>query len=302
MDYMLIAVALLPAVALCIYVYKKDRVEKEPVGLLLKLLALGAVSCFPAAWIEGILDSVLYTVFSPFGEVSGGELILGSGMYTVYQAVSNFIGIALVEELCKYAVLYWVTFNNKNFNCTFDAMIYAVFVSLGFAALENVLYAFSYGMDTALVRAVTSVPAHMFFAVFMGYFYARGTRLRRIQEDQRNLVKAGALINKSKSLNAGKQLTLAVVIPTLVHGFYDFCLSLDSVFWCVFVFLAFLVVLYIYCFSKVQEASREDGGLYSYSFKVLTKLHPELLNDFNSPIVIRYYQDKVAVTPAAQSE
>ncbi len=289
MDLTLIAVALLPAVALCIYVYQKDRVEKEPVGLLMKLLALGAVSCFPAAWIEGLLEPLLIALFAPLGN-------------TVYQAAQNFLGIALVEEGCKYAVLYLVTFKNKNFNCTFDAMIYAVFVSLGFAALENVLYAFNYGMQTALTRAITAVPAHMFFAVFMGYFYIRGARLRRLQEDQKNLVKAGVVMGKIKSLNANRQLLMAVAIPTLVHGFYDFCLSINSVFWCVIVFYLFLVGLYIYCFSKVREASREDGGLYTYSFKVLTKLHPELHNEFNAPIVARYYQDKVAVTPVTQSE
>ena len=129
----LICAALLPAVVLCVYVFKKDRVEKEPIGLLVKLFVLGAIVCIPGAIIFGsILEPVAADVSAPYAEQSFYEAL--------YYALEAFVVVALVEEGMKFLVLYFVTRNNKNFNSLFDGIIYAVFVSLGFAALENVLY------------------------------------------------------------------------------------------------------------------------------------------------------------------
>ena len=47
MEDFLIYAALLPAIVLGIFIYKKDRTEKEPLGLLLTLLVAGVVICSP---------------------------------------------------------------------------------------------------------------------------------------------------------------------------------------------------------------------------------------------------------------
>ena len=65
-DILLVCAALLPAIALCIYVFKKDRVEKEPIGLLLGLLLLGGLICYPAAEMETAFIKWLDSVFSPY--------------------------------------------------------------------------------------------------------------------------------------------------------------------------------------------------------------------------------------------
>jgi hypothetical protein len=44
------------------------------------------------------------------------------------------------------------------FSQKFDGIVYAVFVSMGFAAIENIMYVFDYGYQTGLVRAFTAVP------------------------------------------------------------------------------------------------------------------------------------------------
>ncbi len=155
----LILLALLPAFILCGYVYSKDKVEKEPKGLLFVLFFFGVLSCIPAAILEGIFEDIVEAVFSP---------IAGSSLYNFIYFV---LAIALVEEGLKWLILIYKTSKNENFNCTFDALIYSIFVSLGFAALENVLYVTSNGVVNGILRAVLSVPGHMFFALFMGLYY-----------------------------------------------------------------------------------------------------------------------------------
>lgn len=41
---------------------------------------------------------------------------------------------------------------------------------MGFAMVENVLYVADGGIVVAIGRAITAVPAHMLFAIPMGYF------------------------------------------------------------------------------------------------------------------------------------
>ena len=73
-DILLVCAALFPAVALCIYIFKKDRVEKEPIGLLLGLLLLGGLICFPAAEIESVIFELFDSIFTPFTVEYEGEL------------------------------------------------------------------------------------------------------------------------------------------------------------------------------------------------------------------------------------
>ena len=83
-----------------------------------------------------------------------------------------FLVVAAVEEGSKFFFLYRRTWHDPNFNFRYDAIVYAVFVSLGFAAFENVKYVFNYGLSVALPRAILAIPGHMGFAVFMGFFTA----------------------------------------------------------------------------------------------------------------------------------
>ena len=183
--------ALLPAIVLCAYVYKKDRVEKEPVSLLLKLLLFGALACFPAIVLETIFEGFLEGMFA---EVTmTGTFVNDSQMYQ-YNFLKYFIGVALVEEAVKSLVLILVTRKNKEFNSLFDGMIYSIFVSLGFAALENVLYVMSGGVSVAIMRAVMSVPGHMFFGVMMGYHYSMWHITDKAAETER-VLKANGMIS-----------------------------------------------------------------------------------------------------------
>lgn len=192
----LLFAALLPAIVLLVYVYSKDRADKEPIGLVIRLFFLGAVAGPLAAIVEGLAFDFFDTV-------------LGQGTFALI--VKYFVGVAAVEEGFKYLFLSTVR-KNPEFNYVFDGVVYAVAVALGFAALENVMYVFDGGMEVAVTRAIFSVPGHCADGVVMGCFFGLA-RQREV---------AG---NKS---GARTYYWLAFLLPVIEHGFYDTALSTES--------------------------------------------------------------------------
>ena len=126
-----------------------------------------------------------------------------------------------------------------------DGIVYSAFVSLGFAALENIHYVFSYGLSVAFSRAIFSIPGHFSFSVFMGFYYGR------------------AKLAEADGYEAGKKrnLFLAFLIPVLLHGFYDACAMSGSDV-SMGVFLVFVVLMYIIVYRLVKRSSQEDTPIY----------------------------------------
>lgn len=224
---LLIFIAVLPAMVLLIYIYKKDKVEKEPIDLLVKLFFLGGLTIISAILIGTI------------AEIPVKALISEDSM--VYKVIENFILVALVEEGGKYFILRWKTWNSREFDYTFDAVVYAVTVSLGFAAFENILYLLDFSIETAVLRGVLAVPGHAIDAVFMGYYYGRAKQCEALED------KSGKNSN----------LRMALVVPVLLHGFYDFCLSTDYDFF-ILIFLLFEIIITVAAIRRVRRLSRED--------------------------------------------
>ena len=148
-DPVLAAAAIIPAVVLLIKVYQADRLEKEPVSLILSLVFFGVLSTAIAMVLEQVGTAVLGN-YLPEGSVA-------------YNAVLYFGIVAFSEEGAKYLLLKKRTWRDINFNCQFDGVVYGMSVSLGFALWENLGYVAMYGFGTALVRAVTAVPGHACF-------------------------------------------------------------------------------------------------------------------------------------------
>ena len=118
MNPVLLLAALLPAIILLIRVYKLDKIEKEPRGLLLKLVLFGALSGVVASAAEaGLL--YLLGLLAPRSELA-------------YLLLENFIAVALVEELCKRWPVRRFAWNHPAFDYRFDAVVYCVFSALGF--------------------------------------------------------------------------------------------------------------------------------------------------------------------------
>lgn len=224
----LLLLAVLPTAVLLFFIYKKDTYEKESPGLLISLFALGMASVIPAIIMELIGDGVLGLIFRGNANI-------------VYQFIDAFFVVALSEELCKFVLAYIRTWKNKEFNYKFDGIVYTVFVSLGFATVENIMYVVQNGLGTAISRAILSVPGHAFFAVFMGYFYG----LAKEQD---------ALGNKKKS---HQYILLALVSSIALHGFFDFCLFVGNIFFTI-VYLMFVVAMDVFAMIRIHQSSKEN--------------------------------------------
>lgn len=222
-EIILFIVAILPVYLIGLYIYKKDK-DKEDKNLLGKLFIFGVLSCFPAAMLELIFTAL-------FPNVESGNLIS--------LAIYVFIGIALVEEFCKWFMTYKIAYKHKEFNHAYDAIVYAVFVSLGFAALENVLYVMENGIGTGIIRALCAIPGHTCNAIIMGHYLG----LSKI-----------ASINNNESLRK-KNLYLSILIPTITHGIYDYCLFTELVPF-VIIFAIFVIVMYIYGIKIVKRTAK----------------------------------------------
>ena len=222
-----ILAAVLPAVVLLRYIYRHDTVEKEPPGLLVKLLGMGVASALCAGVLELLGQLVLDRLVDPAGPA--------------YVVVLAFLVVALAEEGMKFLFLYRTTWRDPNFNYRFDAIVYAVFVSLGFAAYENIRYVFHYGLSVALPRALFAVPGHMSFAVVMGFFYGR------------------AKLCEARGDETGRRYGLwnAYLSAVVLHGFYDACAMIGNVPATV-VFVVFVVWMFGSVYRTIRRESAAD--------------------------------------------
>lgn len=212
MNPVLLLAALLPAIILLIRVYKLDKIEKEPRPLLVKLVIVGALTGVAASLIEAVLTRLLNRYYS------GSEL--------GYLLLENFVAVALVEELCKHWPVRRFAWKHPAFDYRFDAVVYCVFSALGFAALENILYVAQFGLSVAVPRALLSVPGHFFFAVYMGIYLGEAKRAER----------------EGEGFLRDRFLRESILVPVLLHGFWDFSLSVDSP-WMTAAFYAFVLVV-----------------------------------------------------------
>ena len=236
MSPFLLLAALVPAAFLMVQVYRLDRIEKEPAGLLLKLVLFGALSGVVAGAIEGALTRVL-------------DVTLGGGMLRL--VLENFLAVALVEEACKRWVVLKFAWRHPAFDYRFDAVVYCVFSALGFAALENILYVAEYGFAVAVSRALLSVPGHCFFAVYMGIYLGQAKMAERAM--QRYYIE---LPDESP----GQYLRASLLVPTLLHGFWDFSLSVGG--WLMTIlFYLFVLAFFIDAYRKLRFAAGSDEQL-----------------------------------------
>ena len=231
----LIAAAVIPAVILLVRVERLDRLEKESAGLLISLVVFGVIATFVASLGERLGIALL------------NELFAGSSV--LCDVLLYFGVVAFSEEGAKYVLLKRRTWNNPEFNCQFDGVVYGVFVSLGFALWENIGYVAVFGLSTALIRAVTAVPGHACFGVFMGAWYGMAKR------------REGA----GDAEGAKRMRRRALLIPALLHGFYDFVASCESGAMSV-VFVVFVILMFVTAYRLVRHVSDNDVYIQNYRF------------------------------------
>ena len=180
-----------PALIIMFIIYKQDTI-KEPISMLLK------------AFFGGVLSIIITLAIAlPLVELTG--FIPSGFLQSFYDA---FFCAAIPEEFAKWVIFYWLIKKAKDFDQYYDGILYAIFISMGFALVENVLYVMNSGMSVAIARAILAVPGHMLFAVPMGYYLS----LAKFKEGK----------------DAAKYVKLSLAVPILLHGTYDFILMYYS--------------------------------------------------------------------------
>ena len=189
----LLLLAIAPICIIILYVYFKDKYDKEPKRLLLFSFLLGAI-------VSIIVTTIIYIIFDIL-------LPLEDQFSVPQQFIKAFLVVGLTEEFSKYIIVRYYAQPKKAFNEPYDGIMYAVMVSMGFAASENIMYVLESGYITGILRALTAVPAHATFGILMGYF-----------------------MGKAKfSKNRIKLNLLGLLLAIIFHGFYDFFLFIEFI-------------------------------------------------------------------------
>jgi RsiW-degrading membrane proteinase PrsW (M82 family) len=209
--FSILGAAVAPGFALLAYFYLKDRYDTEPFPKVLKLFLMGAVTVVLAV----VLQHGLY--------ISGDS----------HPFIFSFGVSAGIEELLKWTVLMAFIYNHSVFDEPYDGIVYAVAVSLGFATLENIMFAFQQQSFSALLyRAFLPVSGHALFGVFMGYY-----------------------LGKAKFTNQKwKYIAYSLCLPVLLHGLFDYIILTTNDYWAWFIF-PLMLWLWIRSLRKVQSAN-----------------------------------------------
>lgn len=194
-SMLLMALAIAPGLAICLYIFSRDKHDPEPPFILIMSFILGMLATVPAIFLELITQSA---------DTQSMTGIL----------LSSFLFVAFAEELCKFLPLRYYAFTRPSFDEPLDGIVYSIMISMGFATLENIAYIFlnknGEGLHIALTRMVTSVPAHATFGVIMGYYTGKA---------------------KFDFLHRRQLLTKGLAGATIAHGLYDSFLFLSQVSW-----------------------------------------------------------------------
>lgn len=214
----------LPVICFILWIYYKDKYNKENIHVLLKYFILGIIISFFAIVIEKLLI---------------GENIFRGETKLIYTA---FIVAGCTEEILKGVVLTFFANREKSYDEKLDGIIYSIFLSLGFATIENIIYV-NYEkilsvFEIAFVRACISIPAHIMFAITMGYYLSKYKFEKNKVERRQNLF-------------------LTFLIPILLHGIFDFILMIEYR-WTIIVFILYIIIL-----AKVNLNKLNKYMLYS---------------------------------------
>ncbi|MFP4443177.1 MAG: PrsW family glutamic-type intramembrane protease [Spirochaetia bacterium] len=178
-----------------------------------KIAVRTAVSGFAAVIPAGLAEFILLAIIVPGNSIP--DILIRA-----------FIVSALIEELFKYLAFRLSVFPSPIFSTTREGVLYGLGAGLGFAVLENGLYAYLQSGLTFL-RAITSVPLHAGTALIIAYF-------------------------ASLSACKGKPVTLRGIGAAIaIHGVYNFLILAGSPWSFISPFVLVLTGVYcIYLYRK----------------------------------------------------
>lgn len=225
--------AILPAILIAWIIYRADRHEREKWFPLTLCFMLGMLVTIPVMEVQEFFYNL--GIDQP------------SNLFWV--CITSFVIVAFFEELFKFLTLILFPYLRPFFNEPLDGIIYAVMISMGFATLENVLYALQFSISTTALRGITAVPAHAVFATMMGYFVGKA-KFKTERKTQIRFLLTG--------------LGLAV----LVHGLYDFFIIQEFYDWLILLAIVTLFISIYFAMRMFKEEQEESEMMWQ-------KNHPE---------------------------
>jgi len=209
-----LVLALSPVFIIAFYIYFRDKYEKEPWTMLLLAMLAGVIIVLPITLFEQFLS------------------FLGKNFDGIFRSFWDSFGVAsFYEEGFKLLALTLLIWKSKEFNEKFDGIVYASFISLGFAGIENLLYIVKSGVGIGLIRAFTAVPAHAIFGISMGFFFAQA---------------------KFYPKKRKKYLWYSFLLPFFLHGLYDFIL-ISELNILLLIFIPFVIYMWISGFKRMKQ-------------------------------------------------
>ena len=241
----LVALSVIPALALVWYVHRADVTDDEPLGLLVGTFVLGVLFAGFAAIINSLLQPAL-------------QVIPVIGMVLFFYLV-----VGPVEETVKWLAVRLLPYRYDSFDAVVDGAVYGATAGLGFATIENALYitreigtSTSGGGETALlgamgVGAVTVAqlgvvgniigdggqitafralagPGHVIYSAFAGYYLGLA---------KFNPERAGPIVVKGLLIAAFVHATYNTLVG-VVPGLASYFLGIPAL----VAFLAFVVI------------------------------------------------------------
>ncbi|MBM7569805.1 glutamic-type intramembrane protease PrsW [Aquibacillus albus] len=148
--------------------------------------------------------------------------------------IRSFVLIGFLEEFFKWFIFMYTIYKYTEFDSIYDGITYGVSISLGFATVENLLYLIAHGIEYAFARALFPVSSHALFGVIMGYY-----------------------LGKAKYRSKAPRITImiALIVPVLLHGFYDFILETIKSNW-MYIIIPFMIGLWASGLRKVKIANQ----------------------------------------------
>lgn len=218
--FSVLAAAVAPGLALLTYFYLKDRYDSEPLHMVLRVFIMGVLMVLPVMIIQ-----------------RGMMMWLGENPYLEAIVISGG-----VEEFIKWFVIYHIIYNHTEFDEPYDGILYSVAVSLGFATVENVLYAFAGNASVSVMflRALLPVSGHAMFAVIMGYYMGRA----KFTPDRKRWF-----------------LALSLILPFFWHSLYDVIMNTMVNNWLWFI-APLMAALWYGAIGKITRANNRSPFRY----------------------------------------
>jgi RsiW-degrading membrane proteinase PrsW (M82 family) len=187
---------LLPVAFWAVYHYQKDRLLPEPVSMLLLAFVLGMLAVGVSmllyralGWMGWRFDAGALADSTPLGLLAYAMLVIGP-----------------VEEFSKLLPFALVIMRSRYLDEQVDGIVYASFIGLGYAAVENWQYLNFLTTVEAYARGFASPVVHMVFASIWGLWMTR------------------AHLGKRSVLAAGIK---GLLVAAGLHGVYDFLVILS---------------------------------------------------------------------------